>query len=346
MMTFRNNRLEKLELPVSSLWLLTDITAARERERLLTRGSPRALAALAEAARVESVESSNRIEGITVEALRLRPLVLARAKPKTRSEEEILGYRRGLDRIHRRWQKLHITPELLLELHGTVQAGSGDAGQWKHVDNDIVELSPTGPPRLRFRTVRAQQAAEATTELCSAYREAVNASRVPPLVAVAALVFDFLCIHPFRDGNGRLSRLLTLLALYHHGFEVGRYISLERLVEESREDYYHALEESSRGWHQGRHDLTAWLLFFLGIVRRAYREFEALTADVRLARGGKTAVVEAAMRGFSTSFSLAELAEACPSVSPAMVRKVLRQAKSRGEVKPLGRGPGARWRRT
>lgn len=345
MMSFRQHRLEELSLPVGSLWLLTDIAAARERERLLVRRAPRTLAALAEAARVESVESSNRIEGITIEAVRLRPLVLAKARPKNRSEEEIQGYRRALDRIHRQWRRLEIGPELLLSLHGTLLRGSGDAGEWKRVENDIVELSPDGPPRVRFRTVQPEKVAGTAEELCRSYHRTLADGRVPPLVAVAALVLDFLCIHPFRDGNGRVSRLVTLLALYHHGFEAGRYISLERLVEESREEYYLALFESSANWHQGKHDLTPWLLYFLGIVRRAYRELEAVALEAPIPRGGKTAVVEASLNAFATDFTFAELVQACPSVSPEMVRKVLRQAKSRGEVRPLGRGPGARWRR-
>ena len=145
------------------------------------------------------------------------------------------------------------------------------------------------------------------------------------LLAIACLALDFLCIHPFRDGNGRVSRLLTLLALYQHGYEVGRYISLERLVEESREDYYEVLRRSSEGWHEGRHDLLPWLNYFLVILRRAYREFEARAGQARTPRGAKTGLIEAAIDAFVGEFTLTDLERACPGVSRDMVRRVLRE---------------------
>jgi len=188
------------------------------------------------------------------------------------------GYRRALERIHTEAKTLAITPELLQWLHATIQEGSGDAGQWKQVDNEIIELREGAPPLVRFRPVKVAETPAAIEELCLIYRHALNQSLAPPLVAVAALVFDFLCIHPFRDGNGRISRLLTLLALYQQGYEVGRYVSLERLIEESRAEYYEALHRSSEGWHEGRHDLLPWLNFFLTILKRAYRELDRLPA--------------------------------------------------------------------
>ena len=244
MMSFRGNYLGRLALPVSSVWLVGDVAEAKGRQALYLDKSPEILTALRETALVQSVESSNRIEGVTVAPERLRPLVLENDRPRDRSEEEIQGYRRALELIHAEAKNLAITPELLQRLHATIQEGSGDAGQWKQVDNEIIEL-----------------------------REGA-----PPLVAVAALVFDFLCIHPFRDGNGRISRLLTLLALYQHGYEVGRYVSLERLIEESQSEYYDVLHRSSDGWHEGRHDLIPWLSFFLAILKRAYRELDRLPA--------------------------------------------------------------------
>src|SRR5262249_22031046 len=159
--------------------------------------------------------------------------------------EEIQGYRNALQRIHTGAAELPVTPATLADLHRTIQEGAGDAGQWKAVDNDIIEFRPGEAPRGRFRTLPRQQTPQAVEELCLLYRHAINQGHVPALVTVACLVLDFLCIHPFRDGNGRVSRLLTVLALYHHGFEVGRYISLERLIEESKEDYYEVLQASS-----------------------------------------------------------------------------------------------------
>jgi Fic family protein len=147
----------------------------------------------------------------------------------------------------------------LKDLHRVIQKGSGDAGQWKNVDNDIIEFRPGEAPRVRFQTLAVKQVPKAVEEMCLLNHHALDQQHVPALVAVACLVLDFLCIHPFRDGNGRVSRLLTVLALYHHGNEVGRYISLERLIEESKEDYYSVLQSSSTGWHEGTHDLLPWL---------------------------------------------------------------------------------------
>jgi Fic family protein len=278
MMSFRGNYLGRLTLPLGSVWLMSDVAEAKGRQDLYLDKPPEILTSLREAALVQSVESSNRIEGVTVAPGRLRPLVLEDARPRDRSEEEIQGYRRALERIHAEAKTLAITPELLQGLHATIQEGSGDAGQWKQVDNEIIELREGAPPLVRFRPVKVAETPAAVEELCLVYRHALNQSLAPPLVAVAALVFDFLCIHPFRDGNGRVSRLLTLLALYQHGYEVGRYVSLERLIEESRAEYYEALHRSSEGWHEGRHDLLPWLNFFLAILKRAYRELDRLPA--------------------------------------------------------------------
>jgi Fic family protein len=278
MMSFRGNYLGRLALPLSSVWLVGDIAEAKGRQELYLDKPPEILTSLREAALVQSVESSNRIEGVTVAPDRLRPLVLEDARPRDRSEEEIQGYRRALELIHAEAKNLAITPELLQRLHATIQEGSGDAGQWKQVDNEIIELREGAPPLVRFRPVKVAETPGAVEELCLLYRHALNQSLAPPLVAVAALVFDFLCIHPFRDGNGRVSRLLTLLALYQHGYEVGRYVSLERLVEESRAEYYDVLHSSSEGWHEGRHDLIPWLNLFLAILKRAYRELDRLPA--------------------------------------------------------------------
>jgi Fic family protein len=278
MMSFRGNYLARLSLPLGSVWLVSDIAEAKGRQDLHLEKPPEVLTALRETALVQSVESSNRIEGVTVAPDRLRPLVLENAPPRDRSEEEIQGYRRALERIHAEAHDLSalaITPELLQHLHATIQEGSGDAGQWKRVDNEIIELREGAPPLVRFRPVKVAETPAAVEELCLLYRHALNQNLAPPLVVAAALVFDFLCIHPFRDGNGRISRLLTLLALYQHGFEVGRYVSLERLIEESRGEYYDVLHRSSAGWHEGRHDLLPWLNFFLATLKRAYRELES-----------------------------------------------------------------------
>ncbi len=345
MMSFRGARLAELRLPAGTVWLLTGIAEARGRQALFTQQAPQVLRALREMALVQSVASSNRIEGVTVAADRLRPLVVGHARPRDRSEEEIQGYRRALNLIHTEATGLSISPDAFLRFHQTAQQGAGDAGTWKQADNQIVEIRPGAAPVLRFQPVSAAETRAAIDEVCLSYRHAVDQGQVLPLVAVGALVFDFLCIHPFRDGNGRVSRLLTLLALYQHGYEVGRYISLERLIEETRDDYYAVVQLSSAGWHQGRHDLFPWLNYFLTIVRRAYREFEERVGQVKSPRGAKTVLVQAAIDAFPGQFTLGELERMCPGVSRDMIRRVLRDLRRAGRVVCLGRGPGALWRK-
>lgn len=296
-----------------------------------------------ETALIQSAESSNRIEGVTVDSARLRPLIVGHARPKDRSEEEVQNYRKALNLIHTSRGDIPLAPATLLKLHGAIQAGSGDAGEWKKVENEIIETRIGQAPVLRFKPVSVKETPAAVEELCRAYRHALDQERVPPLLAAAAFVFDFLCIHPFRDGNGRAARLLTLLTLYQQGIEVGRYISLERLIEESKEDYYRVLKESSAGWHAGKHDILPWVNYFLSIVRRAYKEFEERAGQIKLSRGGKTAMVHAAVDGFLGKFTLSELERTCPGVSRDMVRQVLKALQKEGKVKCLGKGPGTKW---
>jgi Fic family protein len=345
MMSFRGDRLSSLPLPTAVVWFIDEIAEAKGRQALHTRQAPQVLKALRDMALVESAESSNRIEGVTIEPDRLWPLVIGQAKPRDRPEREIFGYRHALNLIHTNAGSLSIAPDVLRQLHQTIQEDSGDAGHWKGVENEIIELKAGAAPRVRFRPVAPAATPAAVDELCLLYREAVNQRRAPPLVTVAALILDFLCIHPFQDGNGRVSRLLTLLALYQHGYEVGRYISLERLVEETREEYYEALRQSSDGWHSGAHDPLPWLVYFLSIVRRAYREFESRAGQVRSPRGAKRAFVQVAISSFSSSFTLADLERACPAVSRDMIRRVLTELKQQTRVECIGRGPGASWRR-
>jgi Fic family protein len=345
MMSFRKGPALLENIPASAVWLLTDIAEAKGRQDLYTKQAPQVLRALREMAIVQSTVSSNRIEGVTVSPDRVRPLVLGHAKPRDRSEAEIIGYRQALNLIHTSHGKLSITPETLRRLHRTIQGGAGDAGQWKQVENEIIEFQTGAAPVIRFRPVPVAQTPAAVEELCVSYRHMVGQGLAPALVAVAGLVLDFLCIHPFRDGNGRVSRLLTLLALYQHGYEVGRYVSLERLVEESKEDYYAVLQRSSEGWHEGTHDILPWLNYFLAVLRRAYLEFQQRAGEIQSRRGTKTALVEAAIEGFLGEFTLADLERACPGVSRDMVRRVLRDCQKIGAVECLGRGPGTKWRR-
>ena len=281
---------------------------------------------------------------MTVERQRLRPLVLGDARPRDRSEEEIVGYRKALSWVHAHHAKIAVEPATFQRLHALAQGGtSGDAGQWKRTQNDIIQIFPDGRREIRFRPLAPEQVPPAAEELCLAYRDAVGPRGVPILVAAAALLLDFLCIHPLRDGNGRVSRLLTLLVLYQHGYEVGRYISLERLVEQTKDSYYDVLARSSAGWHEGRHDVLPWFSYFLTTLRAAYREFEERAGRAR-PTGSKADLVAYALETMSGPFGIADLERLCPNVSREMIRIVMNRWRREKRLEITRRGRDARYR--
>ncbi|MFQ5827966.1 MAG: Fic family protein [Candidatus Methylomirabilia bacterium] len=345
MKSFDPKRFVDATIPLGVSWQLGTVMESKGRQDLYEKQSPEVLRSLRELAIIESTESSNRIEGVTVEPGRLRPLLLGRARPRDRSEEEIVGYRNALHWIHTGPGAISVMPEMIQRLHAIAQAGAGDAGHWKARDNEIMEVLPHGRRIVRFRPVAARETPAAVEQLCLGYRHASDQDLLPPVLAAASFVFDFLCIHPFRDGNGRVSRLLTLLLLYHHDFHVGRYVSLERLIEDSKESYYEALKGSSDGWHVAPHDLLPWWSYFLGILRSAYREFEQRVGAVRAPRGAKTETVRRAILAFPGEFAISDVERACPGVSRDMIRLVLRALQAEKRIVCLGRGRGARWRR-
>jgi Fic family protein len=349
-------RIHDAPLPTAHAWLLGDCMESRGRQDLTARRNPELLTNLRESAVIRSVESSNRIEGVTVESARLRPVVLTKTRLRDRSEEELRGYRRALDWVYTNAQK-PITPAGIRRLHALAQAGAGDAGKWKARDNDIIELGPDGERRLRFRPLAAAQTPRAMQELCAEYSDERKdrAQQTPALLRISAIVLDFLCIHPFRDGNGRVSRLLTTWLLLNQGFEAPRYVALERLVELEKVEYYAALEECSRGWAQGRNDPRRFTGFFLAILRRGYREFEEQLAaaaavapptidasGVRI--GGKTALIQAAIASRTTPFTLADISADVPAASPALIKRTLSAMRDAGQLTLTGHGRSAVWR--
>ena len=318
---------------------------ARGKQDLWIKQKPEVLKVLREQAIIQSAESSNRIEGITVAADRLRPVVIGRAKPRDRSEEELSGYRTALDWIFSRKSQVEITPQVVRRLHALCQAGSGDAGSWKKRNNEIIEILPSGERSVRFTPVSAAKTPAAVELLCARYRETIDEGKIPPLLGAATFILDLLCIHPFRDGNGRVSRLATLLLLQSHGFLVGRYISLERLVEESKEDYYRILKQCSQGWHDGSNELVPWWNYFLSVLRRAYKEFEEQIELIE-ARPAKTELVRKVVLEQVEPFTLADLTAQLRVASPQLIKKVLAEMKKAGKVRLVGRGRGARWIRS
>lgn len=331
-------------VPQATAWSLADLGEARGKQELFTRQSPQRLKALREHAMIESAVSSNRIEGVTVETSRVGTLVFGKPLLRDRNEEEIRGYREALELIHNEGSRLEISEETVLRLHRLSRWHSADAGRYKERDSDIIERYPDGRERVRFRTVPARETPAALRESFELWHDGLDQGWVHPLILLAGLNLDFLCIHPFRDGNGRASRLLLLLQCYHLGFEVGRYISLERLIEENKERYYETLEISSQGWHEGVHDPWPYVNYLLFVLKAAYREFERRFAELSSPRGAKAEVVRRAIEDFVGDFRLADLTAACPGVSRDWIRKVLAQMKEAGEVESRGHGRGSRWR--
>lgn len=344
MRSFEPNKIRSLTVSPALAWLLAQCTEARGKQDLWRQQKPEVLDALRELAIIQSAESSNRIEGVVVDAGRLRPLLAAEERPRDRPEEELVGYRDALKWIHEHQPQM-VTPELICSLHRRAQAGSiSDAGVYKTRNNEIIEISPLGERRVRFVPTPPDQVSKAMEQLCLGYRDVLARKQLPPLLAEAALIFDLLCIHPFRDGNGRVARLLMLLTLRNQGFHVGAYVSLERLIEQRKDTYYESLARSSVGWHEGAHDLLPWLGFMLSIVREAYAEMATRVEHVDAA-GGKRAIVRELIRRQSLPFSLNELSAQLPSVSKATIKQVLSQLREEGALTVEGRGRGARWRR-
>lgn len=344
-MTLKQFEKKPETMPALTGWYLADLGEARGKQELFTKQSPQKLKALREHAVIESAVSSNRIEGIEVDRSRIGTIMFGASLLRDRDEEELRGYRDALKLIHDQGRTLPISEEMILNLHRLSRGGIWDAGKYKDRDSDIIEKYPDGRQRVRFKTVSARNTPKYTRELVDLWDRSLIERWIHPLIALSAFNLDFLCIHPFRDGNGRVSRLLLLLQSYHLDLEVGRYISLERLIEQNKERYYETLEASSQGWHEGRHDPWPFVNYLLFILKTAYQEFEQRVGETASPRGAKTAMVESAIKSFAGQFTLADVERACPGVSRDMVRRVLRSLKDAGKVEPLGRGPGALWRK-
>ncbi|MBK6975534.1 MAG: Fic family protein [Sterolibacteriaceae bacterium] len=346
MMTLRQFASGQIGIPPSTAWYLSDLGECRGKQELYTRQSPQRLKALREHALIESAVSSNRIEGVSVDPARVREILVS-PKPlfRDRDEEEVRGYRDALAWIHAEAPVIPLDEQSIRRFHALTRGQIWDAGQYKEKDGDIIERYPDGRERIRFRTVSAAETPARMADLVLAWRRCSDEGWVPPPIALAAFNLDLLCIHPFRDGNGRVSRLLWLLQSYQLGYEVGRYISLERLVEQSKDRYYETLEQSSQGWHEGKHDPWPYIDYVLFVLKAAYREFAERVGEIKAPRGAKTDQVLSAIEQFAGEFTVARLELRCPGVSRDMVRRVLREQKAAGRIECHGRGPAARWQK-
>lgn len=323
---------------------LRSIGEYRGKQQLYFTQSPEVLSGLRQIAVIESAESSNRLEGVVVPKDRLKSLLIKNAIPKNRSEQEVAGYRDALALIHESAAPMPFTQNRVLQLHAMLYRYMPQtSGHWKSSNNDIIEKHPDSSVRVRFRPVAAHLTPMAMQELVGGYDTAISQHLADPLVLVPLSVLDFLCIHPFPDGNGRIARLLTLLLLYQCNYAVGRYISLERIFEDSKESYYETLAASSQGWHEDKHDVWPWLNYFWGALLRAYKEFEERVGTIERGRGSKGERVRNEILKRTAPFSISDIENACPGVSRDMVRLVLRVMKAENIIMPMGKGRSAKW---
>lgn len=308
-----------------------DATAERKRDTLNQ---------LVDLAKIQSTEASNRIEGIITTADRLKKIVRDKTMPKTRSEKEIAGYRDVLATVHESHDYIPPRPSMILQLHRDLYKFTGKSigGSYKNSDNVIAEELPDGTKRVRFRPIPAWETPEAMDRLCSSFEEAVNGAEMDPLLLIPMFVLDFLCIHPFNDGNGRMSRLLTLLLLYRAGYTVGKYISIEKIISDSKETYYEALQDSSFDWHEGKNDYAHFVRYMLGVVVAAYRKFESRAALIVDSDYSKPDRVREVIKGRIGPITKSEIMEECPDISQITVQRALGDLLKRGLIVKLGGG--------
>lgn len=332
-------------IPAQVTWYLADISEAKGKQDLYLNQSPQKLQVLRQHALIESAISSNRIEGVEIDKNKVGTVIFGKHQFKDRNEEEIQGYRDALRWIHSERNSIKINERTIKNLHKMSRGEIWDAGVYRKKDISIIERLHHGDVRIRFNAVPENQVKPSMKELITVNNELTKTNVVHPLIAMLAFNLDFLCIHPFRDGNGRVSRLLLLLQLYHYGYEVGRYVSLERLIEEQKERYYETLEASSRRWHQSKHNPWQYISLMLYILKKAYEEFAGRLEKIKSPRGSKTDLVIQQIQKISGGFTLSMLQSQCPDVSRDMIRKVLKDLQKNGKIVSEGRGLAARWRR-
>ncbi len=345
MMTLRQFSSKPETVPTITSWYLSDLGEARGKQELFTKQAPQKLKALREHALIESAVSSNRIEGVTVDQSRVRTIVFGKAHLRDRDEEEVRGYRNALKLIHEQAGKLSVSADTILRLHKLAKGDIWDSGKYKEKASDIIEKYPDGTSRVRFKTVSPDKTPLYMAELIDLWNQCLRERWVHPLVALSAFNLDFLCIHPFRDGNGRVSRLLLLLQCYHLGYEVGRYISIERIIEQSKDRYYETLGQSSQGWHEGKNDPWPYINYVLYTLKTTYKEFEERVGQLKSPKGAKTGLITSAIEKTIGPFRISDVQRECPGVSIDMIRQVLKKLREAGRVACLGRGQNAQWER-
>ena len=331
---------EKLFTP-EIVQMLSCIHEHKGKQELFLEANRDELKTLLEVALIQSTGASNRIEGIYTTDNRLEELVKQKAEPRNRSEQEIAGYREVLATIHESYEYIVPRPNLILQLHRDLYSYSKSSagGSYKNGDNIIAETDAEGHQRARFIPVPAFQTPEAMEKLCSTFLEAWEADHIDKLLLIPMFILDFLCIHPFNDGNGRMSRLLTLLLFYKAGYIVGKYISMEMLIEKTKETYYEALQASSAGWHENENSYEPFVKYYLGITLKAYHEFENRVEHLKYRTLSKPERIKAMIDQKVGKITKKEIMDACPDISKTTVERTLADLVKSGYIAKVGSGP-------
>lgn len=322
--------------------LLAAVHEHKGRQTLHMSIKPDILYSMADIAKVQSTEASNRIEGVHTSERRLKEIMKDEGALKSRDEEEIAGYRDVLKNIHENHEHIDITSNVLLQLHRDLyrHSSSSMGGHFKVGDNEIRGFREDGTEYVRFNPVPAVATPEATERLCDALKRSLESETMDPLLASLLFVFDFTCVHPFNDGNGRMSRLLTLLLLYKAGYEVGKYVSIEKEIERTKGAYYDALAASSEGWGENANDPGAFVRYMLGVLLAAYRDFEERVSLVSQASATKPERIEAFMRERVGKMRKRDILDALPDISETTVERTLSELLKAGKIEKLGAGRG------
>ena len=310
------------------------------KQQLYLKQKPMELSRLVEIAKIQSTESSNAIEGIVTTNQRLKQLMQEKTAPRNRNEQEIMGYRAVLDMIHESFEYMPISANVILQLHKKLYSlfPTSFGGTFKSTSNEIDEIRTDGSVIVRFKPLEPFETPEAVQRLCEEYNRIISSGEVDPLVVIPTFIHDFLCIHPFNDGNGRMSRLLTTLLLYKNGYVVGKYISLEKKIHNNKDDYYDALQSSSENWHEGKNDDTAFTKYMLGVILSAYRDFEERIEIV----SDKKSAIDMVKEAFNVKLgkvTKSDIMELCPSLSRSTVEKALRDLIAARYISKHGNGP-------
>lgn len=339
MHVFDYTRLKESRWDGEILSFVAQIHEYRGRQELYLRHKPVELKRLIEVAKIQSTDSSNKIEGIHTSNVRLRQLVEEKTTPRNRDEQEIAGYRDILNTIHESYEHIPIKSNIILQLHKDLltYTNLSSGGYYKNTQNYISERYADGTVATRFIPLAPYETPQAVHDICSSYQEAINREVIDPLILIPVFICDFLCIHPFNDGNGRMSRLLTTLLLYKSDYLIGRYISVEKKIEQTKETYYEVLGEISENWHTGQNDYTPFIKYFLGIILHCYKDLEKRIGSMD-DKSAPYDIVKKAVNERLGVFTKMEILEQCPSIRSSSIEAALKKLKAEGYIIMRGSG--------